>query len=179
MYKFHYEVMKPLYGDKIELLATDTDSFFYKVETDDVYIDMYKNKQYFDMSVYGVDSPIYDPTNKKVIGKFSDECEGEIISEFVGVKPKCYSYKLENNDVVKKLKGISKPVVKNTIQFEDYYNCVMDNEVKNEYVSVNAIRTDNMTNYSICQNKKAFSNTDNKRVWNGTKSYAYGHKDII
>jgi hypothetical protein len=178
MYKFHYEVMKPIFGDKIELLATDTDSFFYKIETDDVYNIMYQNKQYFDMSVYGVDSPIYDPTNKKVIGKFSDECEGEIITEFVGIRPKCYSYKLENNDVVKKLKGISKPVVKNTIQFEDYYNCIMGNDVKNEYVCVNAIRTDNMTNYSICQNKKAFSNTDNKRYWIGTKSLAYGHKDI-
>ena len=178
MYKFHYEVMKPLYGDKIELLATDTDSFFYKIETDDVYMDMYKNKQYFDMSVYGINSPIYDPTNKKVIGKFSDECEGEIISEFVGVRPKCYAFQLENNEVVKKLKGISKPVVKNTIQFEDYYNCVMDKKVKNEYVSVNAIRTDNMTNYSICQNKKAFSNTDNKRHWDGTKSLAYGHYTI-
>lgn len=175
MYNFHYTVMKPFYDDKIELLATDTDSFFYKIETDDVYADMYKNKEYFDMSVYGKDSPIYDPTNKKVIGKFSDECEGEIITGFIGVRPKCYSYKLENNKIVKKLKGISKPVVKNTIQYEDYYNCVMDEEVKNKYVDVNAIRTNELTNYSIVQKKKAFSNTDNKRVWNGIDSYAYGH----
>ena len=95
------------------------------------------------------------------------------------MRPKTYTFKLENNEVVKKLKGISKPVVKNTIQFEDYYNCVMDKEVKNEYVSVNAIRTDNMTNYSICQNKKAFSNTDNKRHWNGTTSLAYGHYSLL
>ena len=35
----------------------------------------------------------FDQANKKVIGKMEDESEGEIIVEFVGLKPKIYSIK--------------------------------------------------------------------------------------
>jgi hypothetical protein len=168
--------MKPMYGDKMELLAADTDSFFYKIETEDFYQDMYKNKEYFDMSEYGKQNPIYDETNKKVIGKFKDETGDKVITEFVAIRAKCYAYKTDDNNVVKKLKGISKPVVKNNVKFENYYNCVMNNEEMR--VSVNAIRTKELTNYSITQNKLALSNKDDKRVWFGTKSPSYGHYKI-
>jgi hypothetical protein len=33
----------------------------------------------------------------------------------------------------------------------------------------------NMTNFSITQNKLALSNKDDKRVWENTKSTAWGH----
>jgi len=39
MYDFHYNTMKPKYGDNIELLMTDTDSLTYKIKTDDFYQD--------------------------------------------------------------------------------------------------------------------------------------------
>ena len=35
----------------------------------------------------------FDQANKKVIGKMEDQSEGEIIVEFVGLKPKIYSIK--------------------------------------------------------------------------------------
>ena len=37
MYDFHYIVMKPKYGDIIDLLMTDTDGFVYNIKTDDFY----------------------------------------------------------------------------------------------------------------------------------------------
>ena len=40
MYNFHYNTMKPKYGDKIELMMTDEDSLVYKIETEDFYKDM-------------------------------------------------------------------------------------------------------------------------------------------
>ena len=40
MYRFHYEYVKPKWGDKAKLLFTDTDSLCYEVETDDVYEDI-------------------------------------------------------------------------------------------------------------------------------------------
>lgn len=177
MFKFHYEVMKPKYGNKINLLMTDTDSLLYKIETDDFYKDMVGIKEHFDMSEYDVSNPIYDTTNKKVIGKFKDEVSNSVIDEFVGVRSKCYAFSTDDSKVVKKLKGISKCVVKENIHLEDYRNCVLKNETKT--VEVNAIRTSNLTNYSIVQKKKALDNKDDKRVWSGTKSYAYGHYKLL
>ncbi len=65
MYDFHYNVMKPRYNENIELMMTDTDSLLYKINTDDFQKDMYEMKQYFDMSEYSKQNPIYDETNKQ------------------------------------------------------------------------------------------------------------------
>ena len=40
MYNFHYNYMKPKYGDEVMLLYTDTDSYIYEIETDDFYRDI-------------------------------------------------------------------------------------------------------------------------------------------
>eukprot|EP00960_Hanusia_phi_P003451 101998-Hanusia_phi.AAC.1 len=84
--------MKPKYNENCKLLATDTDSFFFAVHTEDLYKDIWEIREYFDMSEYSKENPYYDPTNKKVIGKFKDELGDHVMSEFIGVRPKCYSY---------------------------------------------------------------------------------------
>lgn len=172
MYDFHYNIMKPKYGDNIKLLMTDTDSFVYHIKTDDFYDDMKGMKENYDMSEYSVESGLYDSENKKVIGKFKDESPNEVIECFVGIRSKCYSFKTKKN-IVKKAKGVNKVVVKKNINFDDYKNCVLYDVSKN--VEINAIRTMNMTNFSITQNKLALSNKDDKRVWDNTKSTAWGH----
>ncbi len=165
--------MKPKYGENIQLLMTDTDSFVYQIKTDDFYEDMKGMKEHHDMSEYSKDSGLYDGENKKVIGKFKDESPDEVIECFVGIRSKCYSFITKNN-VVKKAKGVSKVVVKEKISFDDYKNCVLIDEPK--HVKINAIRTLKLTNYSLTQNKLALSNKDNKRVWfDKTSSRAYGH----
>lgn len=35
MYDFHYTVIKPKYGDQVQLCYTDTDSFIYEIQTED------------------------------------------------------------------------------------------------------------------------------------------------
>jgi len=186
MYKFHYGIMKPKYGESINLLMTDTDSFVYEINTDDLYKDMSEMKEHFDMSVYSGKlyifteplfcGELYNKTNAKVIGKFKDETGDQIIKEFVGVRPKCYSFVTDDDVEHKKLKGISKCVVKKNIKFDSYKKCVFDElEAEDAYYNVNNIRTKDFSNYSLVQKKKAFSNTDDKRVWNGIHSYAYGH----
>lgn len=112
MYDFHYNTMKPKYGDNIELLMTDTDSLVYKIKTDDFYQDMYKMKEHFDLSEYDETNPIYDITNKKVIGKFKDETPKATITNFIGVRSKCYALRTDDSKITKKLKGITKCVVK-------------------------------------------------------------------
>ena len=172
MYDFHYNIMKPKYGNNIKLLMTDTDSFVYKIKTDDFYQDMYDNKEHYDMSDYPKESDFYNTKNKKVLGKFKDETPTGVITNFIGIRSKVYTIKT-NETVIKKAKGVSKVVVDKNIGFEDYKDCVLIN--KPCHKPINSIRTHNLTNYSITQNKLALSNKDDKRVWEGTQSRAYGH----
>ena len=70
MYNHHYNVMKSFYGDKATLLYTDTDSFIYKIQTEDIYKDMQQYLyEHFDMSKYK-NSPVfrsfYDNKNENV-----------------------------------------------------------------------------------------------------------------
>ena len=64
----------------------------YEVETADVYEDMMQQKELYDLSEYKPDSPFYSAANKKAIGKMKDETKGDPIIEFVGLKPKMYSF---------------------------------------------------------------------------------------
>ena len=104
MYKFHYEKMLPRYPNRISLCFTDTDSLLYEVETPNIYEDMMETNDDYDFSEYPFNHPNYDPTNKKVIGKFKDELNSLTMEEFVGVLPKCYSIlyrgKVKENEVV-------------------------------------------------------------------------------
>ena len=40
MYEFHYDYMRPKYGDNLKLCYMDTDSFVYHIKTDDFYKDI-------------------------------------------------------------------------------------------------------------------------------------------
>ena len=42
--------------------------------------------------------------SKKVIGMMKDELAGKIMKEFIGLRPKCYSYLTDNGNVDKKAK---------------------------------------------------------------------------
>ena len=57
--------------------------------------------EYMDFSDYPKDHPNYDASNKKVTGKFKDELNGKIIEEFIGLKPKMYSYRVVEKEFKK------------------------------------------------------------------------------
>ena len=64
---------------------------------------------YMDFSDYNVEHPNFDKTNKKVLGKFQDEMNGERITHFIGLKPKAYCYKVYGDEKEhKKSKGVVK-----------------------------------------------------------------------
>jgi len=128
MYDFHYNYIKQKYKTKAKLLFTDTDSLTYEIRTKDVYMDFWKNKDKFDNSDYQENSKFYDKTNKKVIRKFKDEAAGQIITEFVGLRSKMYSYIKENGENGKTAKGIKKIVIKKNINHADYKNTLFNNQ---------------------------------------------------
>ena len=108
MYDFHYNFVKKKYGSKAKLLFTDTDSLTYEIEADDVYQDFWNDKEKFDNSDYPKNSPFFDKTNKKVIGKFKDEAASIPITEFISLRSKMYSYQKDNQKGGKTAKGIKK-----------------------------------------------------------------------
>ena len=81
LYVFHYNHIKNKYGDKARLLFTDTGSLTYEIEAEYVYKEFWKDMDRFYNSGYSKDSAYFDPTNKKVIGKFKDEAAGMPIKE--------------------------------------------------------------------------------------------------
>ncbi|GBO33352.1 hypothetical protein AVEN_62208-1 [Araneus ventricosus] len=74
------------YGDKARLLFTDTDSLCYEITTGDLNKDLERMKQYFDFSDYPRDHPLYSDENKKKIGYFKDELNGQPCLEFIGLR---------------------------------------------------------------------------------------------
>ena len=164
MFDFHYNYIQKKYKDKAELLFTDTDSLIYQIHTKDFYKDISSDiLSKFDTSDYPPDheSGIQTGVNKKIIGMFKDEVAGKQITHFVGLRPKLYSFKIEENKEVRKCKGIKKSVVKKTMDFNDYVQCLFTGE--KEMRTMKIIRSENHDIYSKEVNKIALSNEDDKR----------------
>ena len=164
MFNFHYEYIKKKYGKKAELLFTDTDSLMFQIKTKDFYKDIAGDVQdKFDTSDYPTnhESGIKTGVNKKVIGMFKDEVAGQQITHFVGLRPKLYCYKVEDEKEIKKCKGIKSNVVKKSIDFDDYFKCLFSGE--KQMRKMNIIRSEKHDIYSKEVNKIALSNEDDKR----------------
>ena len=146
-------------------MFTDTDSLLYQIHSEDFYKDIsYDIETKFDTSDYPSDHPSRIPTgvNKKVIGMFKDEVAGKQITCFVGLRPKLYSFKIEESKEVRKCKGIKKNVIKKKLDFEDYVDCLFLG--KKQMRSMKIIRSENHDIYSKELNKIALSNEDDKRT---------------
>ena len=56
-----------------------------------------------------------------------DELGGDIITEFVALRPKAYSYITNDFTEMKKAKGTKKCVIKKMLRFEAYKKCLFGN----------------------------------------------------
>ena len=178
MYNFHYNYIKKKYAEKALLLMTDTDSLCYELETEDFYKDISNDVETkFDTSAYPKNHPsgIKTGVNKKVIGMMKDECSGEIMEGFVGLRAKLYATKMHSGEESKKCKGINKTVTKNDISFKNYKD-VLFNQTK-EMRKMNVIRSYKQEIYTETVNKTALSGDDDKRIVmkDRIRTMAYGH----
>ena len=108
-YEFWYDYMKRKYGDMVKLCYTDTDSLVMTIKTKDFYKDIAQDVQErFDTSNYSVARPLPKGKNKKVIVLMKDELGGGIITEFITIRPKTYSYTTDEFIEMKKAKGKEK-----------------------------------------------------------------------
>ena len=134
MYEFDYDYMVPKYGDRQKLCYNNTDSSIYDIKTDDFYAAVFEDvESRFDTSGYDEvdDRPLPMGLNKKVIGLMKDELGGKIMTEFVALRPKLYAYRKLDNKEEKRCKGIKKCIVKNTISFYHYKNCLLSGKSVN------------------------------------------------
>ena len=178
MYKFYYDVMKPKYGDNIEMVYTDTDSFVFHTKANDIYEDLNTIKKELDFSDYPKEHKCHDDNNKKVLGKFKDELKSKIITGFIALRPKCYAYSVYGDEKeYKKCKGIAKGTVRRQMKYEEFETVLKTNEVIHK--SFNSIRSKNHRIFSITTKKIALSSYENKKYWiDSVNSLAYGHYKI-
>ena len=173
MYEFWYDYMKPKYGNDVKLCYMDMEGFVMNIKTNDFYRDIANDvESRFDTSNYEVNRPLPTGKNKKVIGLMKDELGGKIITEFVTLRPKTYSYLTDDGKEDKKAKGTKKCVIKRMIKFDNYKNCLLNEEVilkpQQRFMSKkHDVYTENI-------NKVALSNGDGKRIVSSDKITSYG-----
>ena len=189
MYEFWYDYMKPKYNNDVKLCYMDTDSFVMHIKTNDFYKDIASDvENRFDTSNYEVNTsvttaepssltrrPLPTGKNKKVIGLIKYELGGKIITEFVTLRPKTYSFLTDDVKQDKKAKGTKKCIIKKMIKFNDYKKCLLNGEIilksQQRFISnKHDVYTENV-------NKIALSNNDDKRIVlsNTITSYPYGY----
>ena len=186
MFEFHYGYVKEKWGEKAKLCFTDTDSLLYRIETEDLFKDISGDiKARFDTSDFAKDhEKVLDGTivvtNKKVPGLMKDESAGRQIKEFVGLKAKCYTIKMDEEKGggnIKKCKGVKKSTVKK-MQHEDWVRCLESGKIQMR--GMICIRSSLHNLWTVAVNKIALSSNDDKRFVraNGIDTLAWGHEKI-
>ena len=144
------------------------------IKTNDFYKDIANDvEKRFDTSNYELNRPLPTGKNKKVIGLMKDELGGKIITEFVILRPKTYSYLMDDCKEDKKAKGTKKCVIKRMIKFNDYKNCLLKDKVLLKFQQRFTSKKHDIYTENI--NKIALSKNDDKRtvLSDKVRSYPY------
>ena len=147
------------------ILYTDTDSFTIYIKTKDFFEDISNDvAKWFDTPNYNKKDKIPLPIgkNKKVPGLFKDELGGKIITGFVALRAKAYSYLDDDGNEHKKSKGTKKCVIKQKTMFQNFKDCLLNN--KNVYRSQQRFNSYNHDIYTEEVNMIALSRNDDKRL---------------
>ena len=128
----------------------------------------------FDTSNYECDRPLPKGKNKKVIGLMKDELGGKIMTEFVALRPKTNSYLTDDGGSDKKAKGTKKCVIKRRLKFNDYKDCLLNNEI-----ILKSQQRFKSERHDVCTeevNKIALSSNDDKRLKTFDRITSYSGK---
>lgn len=109
-----------------------------------------------------------------------DENEGAIMTEFVGLRAKMYSYRVQTKKLKfesKRAKGVKKHIVNKKLTFDDFLKCVEENT---RFVGAQSLIKSKMHKvHTIQQNKILLDASDDKRflIKNKTSTLAWGHSN--
>ena len=175
MYEFWYDYMKPKYSDNVKLCYMDTDSFIMHIKTEDFYKDIDNDvEKRFGTSNYEVNRPLPTGENKKVIGLMKDELGGKIVTECVALRPKTYSYLMDDDVSDERAEGTKKCVIKRRLEFNANKDCLLNNEIILK--SQQRFNSERHDVYTEEINKIALSSNYDKRLqtFDRIRSYPYG-----
>ena len=102
-----------------------------------IYSEMKQDINKFDTSDYLPNNVFGIPqANKRIVSLMKDEYSGKIVTEFVGLRSKMYSIRVNGQDFVKKANGIPACIVEKTISFDDYIECLKNekNKTRTQYI---------------------------------------------
>ena len=160
MYDFYYNKLQSYWKQSIQLHYMDTDSFILSFDTNhqELINFLQENKDEFDFSELDKSHELYDPINKKVIGKMKIEtCPVLVLDTFTALRSKSYSFSY-NNIQKSKQKGIQKAP-----KCEHYKNSLFNSETSSS--TIISIRS-NLHNLTVeKQNKLALNPFDDKRLY--------------
>ena len=91
-----------------------------------------------------------------------DELGGKIMTEFCALRPKIYSYLMYDGGSDKKAKRTKKCVIKRRPKFNDYKDCLLNNEIVLK--SQQRFKSERHDVYTDEINKIALSSNDDKRL---------------
>ncbi len=179
-----------------KLLYSDTDSFLHQIFTDDLFGTIAQSQELrslFDFSNFSKNHLLFDDSRKRVTLLMKDEFGGEVLEEFVGLKPKLYSVTTASGKALafhttecsnymlyisgahkQSAKGITKHAQR-SLQHQKYKEVLSR---KNIVRSINTrIHSKNHNIHTIRVNKVSLSCFDDKRFifGNGITTLPYGH----
>ena len=160
MYEFYYNKLQPYWKQSIQLHYMDTDSFILSFDTNhqELINFLQENKDEFDFSELDKSHELYNPINKKVIGKMKIETSPVLVLDtFTALRSKSYSFSYNNVQKAKQ-KGIQKAP-----KCEHYKNSLFNSETSS---STNISIRSNLHNLTVeKQNKLALNPFDDKRLY--------------
>ena len=183
MFSFQYGYVKKKW-EKAEVLYSDTDSLVLNIETDDFFRDISGDvAKWFDTNDFPKDHPAVleglpiVKENKKKIGLMKDDCGGKIVTEWVALRPKLYSFLTETGEK-QKAKGLKKSMKNKSLRHENFLKCLRTGESQSRKQCLfrsrdHHIFTENMV-------KIALSCDDDKRIvlGNGIDTLSLGHASL-
>ena len=192
MFDFHYNCIKKHFPNA-KLCFTDTDSLLYLLYTNNLYKELLKIKDELDLSNYPRNHPLYDATRRMTPGFFKDESEGIPIEQFCGLRAKCRSIKMEDDDQKLASYGITKSknfksqniatagvkkAVHNELTHERFLSVLKNNSYRN--IIQRTINAKKHTLYTLENTRIGISALDIKRhiLNDGITTLAYGHYQI-
>ena len=142
--------------------------------------------EWFDTSKFDKNDnrPLPIGKNKKKIGKFKDEQNGEIMTEFIALRAKTYAFiQINEEDELeehKKAKRTKKCVIKKHLNFDLYKRALFNNETIR--CIQQRLKSDHHKIYTQNVCKITLNNKDDKRIqsFDGITTYPIGmDQDLI